>query len=138
MAILLFPFIVAPIQQSGGCSIGAQNLAAVEDGSWAPVLVDCSMIWNLPCARDMPQVADGLVEPPAYLVNPPAGLGFGGTFAGARETGTWEEMPTRRVGAGQTHDHAEWGHLIEVDYPMPGNHFDVQSVPVPRWGWRGE
>ncbi|WP_190819613.1 hypothetical protein [Saccharopolyspora pogona] len=49
-----------------------------------------------------------LAEPPAYLGNLPAGQGFGGTapyersIGGARETGTWEEMSTRLVGAGKT------------------------------------
>jgi arabinosyltransferase C len=114
----------------------------------APILVDWSMTWNLPCVRDMPRVGGGLVEPPAYLVNPPSGLGFGGTaayvrgiggtFAGVWEVGTRKEVPTRQLGVEKTPDYAEWGHVIEVDYPMPGNDFDVQSVPVPRWGWRGE
>ncbi|MEV0698477.1 hypothetical protein AB0I53_11235 [Saccharopolyspora sp. NPDC050389] len=40
--------------------------------------------------------------------------------------------------AGRTPDYAERDHLIGVDYPMPGNDSGAQSVPVPRWGWRGE
>ncbi|MCI2418679.1 arabinosyltransferase domain-containing protein [Saccharopolyspora sp. K220] len=114
----------------------------------APVLVDWSMTWNVPCVRDMPRVAGGLVEPPAYLLNPSAELGFGGTaayqrgiggtFAGVSEVGTREEIPTRLLGVEKTPDYADWGHLIVVDYPLPGNDFDVQSVPFPRWGWRGE
>ncbi|PKW13615.1 hypothetical protein [Saccharopolyspora spinosa] len=49
-----------------------------------------------------------LAEPPTYLVSLPAGLGFGGTAAYERsigeagETGTWEEIATRLVGAGRT------------------------------------
>ncbi|WP_229679976.1 arabinosyltransferase domain-containing protein [Saccharopolyspora thermophila] len=114
----------------------------------APILVDWSMTWNAPCLREMPRVAHGLAEPPAYLLNPPAALGFGGTaayergiggtFAGVAEVGTQEEVPTRLVGAERTPDYAEWGHLIAVRYPLPGNRFDVRSVSVPRWGWRGE
>ncbi|KAA5836399.1 indolylacetylinositol arabinosyltransferase [Saccharopolyspora hirsuta] len=114
----------------------------------APVLVDWSMTWNAPCLQDMPRVAGGLVEPPAYLVTPPSGMGFGGTaafarsiggsFAGAWEVGHRKEVPTRLLGVEKTPEYAEWGHLIEVDYPMPGNEYDVRSVPVPRWGWRGE
>ncbi|MGP4018480.1 arabinosyltransferase domain-containing protein [Saccharopolyspora sp. 5N708] len=114
----------------------------------APILVDWSMTWNVPCARDMPRVAGGLVEPPAYLLKPPSGLGFGGTaaytrgiggtFAGMAEVGTQKEIPTRLLGVEKTPEYAEWGHLIQMDYPIPGNQFDVQSVPFPRWGWRGE
>ncbi|MDA3628685.1 arabinosyltransferase domain-containing protein [Saccharopolyspora sp. WRP15-2] len=114
----------------------------------APILVDWSMTWNAPCLQDMPRMAGGLVEPPAYLVTPPSGTGFGGTaaytrsiggsFAGVGEVGNRKEVPTRLLGVEKTPEYAEWGHLIEVDYPMPGNEYDVRGVPVPRWGWRGE
>ncbi|MER7010593.1 arabinosyltransferase domain-containing protein [Saccharopolyspora sp. NPDC000359] len=114
----------------------------------APVLVDWSMTWNAPCLRDMPRVSGGLVEPPAYLVTPPSGMGFGGTaafargiggtFAAVNEVGHRKEVPTRLLGVEKAPDYPEWGHLIEVDYSMPGNEYDVRSVPAPRWGWRGE
>ncbi|MGW1682067.1 arabinosyltransferase domain-containing protein [Saccharopolyspora sp. NPDC002376] len=114
----------------------------------APILVDWSMTWNAPCLQDMPRMAGGLVEPPAYLVTPPSGMGFGGTaaytrsiggsFAGVWEVGNRNEVPTRLLGVEKTSEYAEWGHLIEVDYPMPGNEYDVRGVPVTRWGWRGE
>ncbi|MER7079198.1 arabinosyltransferase C [Saccharopolyspora kobensis] len=114
----------------------------------APVLVDWSMTWNAPCLQDVPRVAGGLVEPPAHLVIPPSGTGFGGSaayvrdiggvFAGVREVGHQKEVPTRPLGVEKTPEYSEWGHLIEVHYPMPGNEYDVQRVPVPRWGWRGE
>ncbi|GAA2820252.1 arabinosyltransferase domain-containing protein [Saccharopolyspora taberi] len=114
----------------------------------APVLVDWSMTWSAPCLDRMPAVGGGLAEPPAVLVNPPNALGFGGTaayerviggsFAGVREIGRRTEVPTRLLGVVDQPQYAEWGHLIEVDYPLPGNGFDVRSVPVSRWGWRGE
>ncbi|QUG99549.1 arabinosyltransferase domain-containing protein [Saccharopolyspora erythraea] len=114
----------------------------------APILVDWSMTWSAPCLRAMPEVGGGLAEPPAYLVNPPHELGFGGraayerviggSFAGVREVGHQKEVPTRLLGVDHAPQYAEWGHLIEVDYPLSGNGFDVQSVPVSRWGWRGE
>lgn len=137
VAILLSSLTAAPIRQVGGYSIGAQNLAAAEDGS-------CGIadhVVNTPVTSPTTRY---LAEPPTYLVNPPAGLGFGGTAAyepsigGARETGTWEAISTRLVGAGKTPDYTERRHLIVVDYPMPGNGWGVRSVPVPRWGWRGE
>ncbi len=114
----------------------------------APILLDWSMTWSLPCVQDLPRVAGGLGEPPAYLVNPPDDMGFagfaayargiGGTFAGVREIGAEREVPTRLLGAEKTPDYAEWGHLIAMDYPLPGNDLDARSVPVSRWGWRGE
>ncbi|MEB3369486.1 arabinosyltransferase domain-containing protein [Saccharopolyspora mangrovi] len=114
----------------------------------APTYVDWSMTWNVPCLRDLPKVEDGLVEPPAYLITPPNSMGFGGTaafergiggaFAGVRDVGVQEEIPTRLNGYEKTPEYSEWGHLIEVQYPYPGNRFDVQRVEGPRWGWRGE
>ncbi|RRO15153.1 indolylacetylinositol arabinosyltransferase [Saccharopolyspora rhizosphaerae] len=114
----------------------------------APTYVDWSMTWNMPCMRDLPKVEDGLVEPPAYLITPPNSMGFGGTaafergiggaFAGVRDVGVQEEIPTRLNGYEKTPEYSEWGHLFEVQYPYPGNRFDVQRVEATRWGWRGE
>jgi hypothetical protein len=59
-------------------------------------------------------------------------------FAGVRDVGVQEEIPTRLNGYEKTPEYSEWGHLIEVQYPYPGNRFDVQRVEAPRWGWRGE
>lgn len=110
-----------------------------------PVLVDWSMTWTAPCLRAMPAVGGGLAEPPEYLINPPSSTGFGGTaaydrsiggtFAGVGETGEQQELPTRLEGVA---DNREWGHLIQVEYPLPRNGFDVHREPVQRWGWRGE
>ena len=63
---------------------------------------------------------------------------FGGAFAGVRDVGVQEEIPTRLNGYEKTPEYSEWGHLIEVQYPYPGNRFDVQRVDGQRWGWRGE
>ena len=114
----------------------------------APTYVDWSMTWNMPCLRDLPQVGGGLVEAPAYLITPPGSMGFGGTaafergiggaFAGVRDVGAQEEIPTRLNGYEKTPEYSEWGHLIQVQYPYPGNRFDVHRVQAPRWGWRGE
>lgn len=114
----------------------------------APTYVDWSMTWNVPCLRDLPEVGGGLVQPPAYMITPPNSMGFGGTaafergiggaFAGVRDVGVQEEIPTRLNGYEKTPEYSEWGHLIEVQYPYPGNRFDVQRVEAPRWGWRGE
>ncbi|MEV4734808.1 arabinosyltransferase domain-containing protein [Saccharopolyspora sp. NPDC049426] len=114
----------------------------------APTYVDWSMTWNVPCLRDLPQVGSGLIQAPAYLITPPNSMGFGGTaafergiggaFAGVRDVGVQEEIPTRLNGYEKTPEYSEWGHLIEVQYPYPGNRFDVQRVEAPRWGWRGE
>lgn len=114
----------------------------------APTYVDWSMTWNVPCLRDLPEVGSGLVQAPAYLITPPNSMGFGGTaafergiggaFAGVRDVGVQEEIPTRLNGYEKTPEYSEWGHLIEVQYPYPGNRFDVQRVEAPRWGWRGE
>jgi arabinosyltransferase C len=114
----------------------------------APVLVDWSMTWSAPCLRDMPRVGGGLVEPPAFLLNPPDDLGFGGvaaytrgiggSFAGVPEVGTQDEIPTRLLGVEDKPEYAEWGHLVAVNYPAKGNGYDVHSVPVARWGWTGE
>ncbi|WP_093423191.1 arabinosyltransferase domain-containing protein [Saccharopolyspora flava] len=114
----------------------------------APTYVDWSMTWAVPCLRDLPKVQDGLVEPPAFLLTPPNSMGFGGTaafergiggsFAGVRDVGVQNEIPTRLKGDEKTPEYSEWGHLIEVQYPYPGNRFDVQRVDEPRWGWRGE
>ncbi|GAB3286001.1 arabinosyltransferase domain-containing protein [Parasphingorhabdus pacifica] len=114
----------------------------------APTLVDWSMTWTVPCLRDMPRVERGMVQPPAYLINPPTALGFGGTaayergiggsFAGVREVGHQREVPTRLLGTENTPPHTEWGHLIAVDYPLRGDGYDVRTEPVARWGWRGE
>jgi hypothetical protein len=114
----------------------------------APTYVDWSMTWNVPCLRDLPEVGGGLVQPPAYMITAPDSMGFGGTaafergiggvFAGVRDVGVQEEIPTRLNGYEKTPEYSEWGHLIEVQYPYPGNRFDVQRVEAPRWGWRGE
>ena len=113
-----------------------------------PVLPDWSLAWNVPCARDLPRIEGGVVQPPAYVLAPPDSMGFGGkapytraiggSFAAAREVGTQHEIPTRLIGARETPENAEWGHLIEVRYPFPNGRFDVQRDPVRRWGWRGE
>lgn len=114
----------------------------------APTYVDWSMTWNVPCLRNLPEVGGGLVQAPAYMITPPDSMGFGGTaafergiggtFAGVRDVGVQEEIPTRLNGYEKTPEYSEWGHLIEVQYPYPGNRFDVQRVEAPRWGWRGE
>lgn len=113
-----------------------------------PVLVDWSMTWSFPCVHDFPEVGGGLAEPPQMLITPPASFGFGGeaaysrdiggSFAGVRDTGTQREIPTRLLGMEDQPQHREWGHLWAVDYPLPANHYDVDSVHEPRWGWRGE
>ncbi len=114
----------------------------------APILADWSMNWSAPCVRDMPRVAGGLVEPPAYLFMPPSKTGFGGiaayarsvggSFAGVSDLGSQEEIPTRLLGVEDKPEYAEWGRLVAVNYPLPGNGFDVTDVPVSRWGWQGE
>lgn len=114
----------------------------------APLLADWSMNWSAPCLQDMPRVAHGLVEPPAYLFMPPEKTGFGGTaaytrsiggsFTGVSDLGSQEEVPTRLLGVEGKPEYAEWGRLVAMDYPLPSNGFDVTDVPVSRWGWQGE
>lgn len=112
------------------------------------VYVDWSMVWDVPCVRQSPRVADGMVEAPTALLIPPARLGFdgqasferdvGGSFAGIDEVGRRRTVPTRLLGTEDKPDYEDWGQLVRVSYPMLRDAYDKRTVGVIRWGWEGD
>lgn len=113
-----------------------------------PTYVDWSMVWAAPCVRNSPKVADGLVEAPTTLLNPPEKLGFdgraayvraiGGSFAGVDEVGNRKVVPTRLLGSQDRPEYADWGQLVQVSYPVRRDAYDTRTTSERRWGWKGD
>ena len=120
----------------------AESLQTFLDGR-GPVLPDWPLAWHVPCVEDFPVVADGLAETPDVIVGAPGGYADlaaiaylpeqGGSFAGVSMAQA-REVPSRLAGAPQE----DWGHVIELDYPLGRDRYDRATDQITLWGWEGD
>ncbi|MGV9297749.1 arabinosyltransferase domain-containing protein [Amycolatopsis sp. NPDC003676] len=113
------------------------QVLAEQDG---PTLVDWPISFWFPCAR-LPQLADGLLEPPATVVVAPGPYRFdgdltriakphGGAFAPMTKVAAYRELPSRLI-----NDPELSGLLLEVDYRYPVGGYDVRKTTADQPGW---
>ncbi|MGY1719537.1 arabinosyltransferase domain-containing protein [Blastococcus sp. SYSU DS0552] len=120
----------------------AESLQAFLDGR-GPVLPDWPLAWHVPCVGNFPVVADGLAQTPTVVIAAPGGYADlasiaylpeqGGSFAGVSMAQA-REVPSRLVGAPQR----EWGHVLELDYPLGRDLYDRATEQISLWGWEGD